>query len=88
MSLWSSLEWAVYNLTAGRGERLADVIDAIRSELPNLEVKFGGTEPAARGPTGFDQTRTAHSLGFRPETVFRTGVRRTIDALRLMQDAV
>lgn len=83
-----TLEWAVYNLTAGRGERLAGVVDAIRSELPDLEVEFGGTEPATRGPIGFDQTRTAHSLGFRPETDFRTGVRRTLDALRLKLDAV
>jgi nucleoside-diphosphate-sugar epimerase len=72
----------VCNVTAGKGQRLADVIAAIRAVLPDLQVEFSGGEPTLARPTGFDQTRTAEAIGFRPQVGFGTGIARTIEALR------
>ncbi|WP_206454753.1 NAD-dependent epimerase/dehydratase family protein [Aurantimonas marina] len=77
-----SVGWPVCNVTTGRGKPLADVVAAIRTVLPNLQVEFSGTEPTVVRPSGFDQTRTAQSLGFRPEIDFETGIGRIIEALR------
>lgn len=80
-------EWAICNVTAGKGSTLARTVDAARAILPDLQVEFAEGEPATSGPAGFDGTRAATSLGYRPETDFDTGIRRTVEALRLSSKA-
>lgn len=82
-----SPEWPVYNITTGMGGTLAGTIDAIRAVLPDLQVAFGEADAETRGPIGFDTARAASALGYRPQTDFATGIRRTVEALRLSADA-
>ena len=82
-----SPEWPVYNITTGMGGTLAGTIDAIRAVLPDLQVAFGEADAETRGPRGFDTARAASALGYRPQTDFATGIRRTVEALRLSADA-
>ena len=81
-----SLGFPIYNVTAGNGGTLESTVDTIRAVLPDLHVKFSGREPEA-GPSGFDGTRSAISLLYRPKIDLITGIRMTIDALALTKNA-
>ena len=76
------LGWAVYNITAGDGATLARTVHTVRAVLPDLQVEFAEGEPTTGGPAEFDGTRAAACLGYRPQTDFDTGIRRTVKALR------
>lgn len=75
----------VFNITAGAGRPLAEILNDVQSVAPQARYKLDAVDDPTRGPTGYSQERAERLLGFRAGTDFRTGLARYIAALR--QDA-
>jgi nucleoside-diphosphate-sugar epimerase len=71
-----------YNITAGAGQTLEQVISQLRAFAPETRVSFTGQGPHATGPTSFDLTLATRDLGYRPRIPLAEGLRRYRDALR------
>lgn len=68
-------EPCVFNVTAGRGRRLRDVVEAARTATGAGDMSFSG-EPDAAGPAGFEIRRAETALGFRATVTLEDGMRR------------
>ena len=71
-----------YNITAGAGVPLGQVVEALRALLPPLRVTFSGDEPHIPASSSFDLTAAAHDLGYQPQVSLPEGLRRYIKATR------
>jgi nucleoside-diphosphate-sugar epimerase len=71
-----------YNITAGAGQTLEQVVSRLRAFAPETRVSFTGHGPQGPGPTGFDLTHATRDLGYRPRIPLAEGLRRYRDALR------
>jgi nucleoside-diphosphate-sugar epimerase len=72
----------IFNITAGAGVALAQVLDDVRTVAPQARIDFQAAHSPERGPDSFDQVLAETRLGFRARTPFRTGLERTLSALR------
>ncbi|MGH6882575.1 NAD-dependent epimerase/dehydratase family protein [Hypericibacter sp.] len=71
-----------YNITAGDGQTLEQVVSRLRAFAPETRVSFTGHGVHATGPAGFDLTQAARDLGYRPRVPLAEGLRRYREALR------
>lgn len=71
-----------YNITAGDGQTLEQVVSRLRAFAPETRVSFTGHDAHTTGPTGFDLAQAARDLGYRPRVPLAEGLRRYRDALR------
>jgi nucleoside-diphosphate-sugar epimerase len=71
-----------YNISAGDGLPLGEVVKTLVSHLPRLRISFresSGTPE--RGPTGFELTNAARDLRYRPRVSLSQGLRHYVEAL-------
>jgi nucleoside-diphosphate-sugar epimerase len=70
----------VFNITAGSGTPLAEMLDQVRAVAPGSKIDFH-PRPPTRGPQGFSQDRAMQVLGFRAETTFKAGLAQYLASL-------
>lgn len=70
-----------YNISAGDGQPLGEVVATLCGQLPRLRVGFHESRPAAPGPTSYDFTNAARDLYYRPQVSLSQGLRAYVDAL-------
>jgi nucleoside-diphosphate-sugar epimerase len=70
-----------YNISAGDGVPLGEVVKTLGSHLPRLRTSFRESGTPERGPTGFDLTNTARDLHYRPQVSLSQGLRNYVEAL-------
>lgn len=63
----------IYNVTAGVGLPLGDVVEALKAASPAFRADFVGTASGS-GPAGFDGRRAERDIGFIPEIDLREGL--------------
>jgi nucleoside-diphosphate-sugar epimerase len=71
-----------YNISAGNGLPLGEVVETLGSHLPRLRVSFRESKTAESRPTGFDLTNAARDLHYRPQVLLSQGLRNYVEALR------
>ncbi|MDQ7250337.1 NAD-dependent epimerase/dehydratase family protein [Dongia sedimenti] len=72
----------VFNITAGAGTPLSEILDQVRAVAPGVRIDFHTLSAAGSGPSGFSQDRAEAVLGYRAVTAFETGLVRTLATLR------
>jgi nucleoside-diphosphate-sugar epimerase len=72
----------VYNVTAGSGQTMGEVVAAARRGLADLDVAYVRDQPSGGGPDGFSGRRAGAALGYRPSIDLETGLRRTVEFIR------
>ena len=70
-----------YNISAGDGLPLGEVVKTLVSHLPRLRVSVRATRTPERGPTGFELTNAARDLHYRPQVSLSQGLRNYVEAL-------
>jgi nucleoside-diphosphate-sugar epimerase len=70
-----------YNISAGDGLPLGEVVKTLVSHLPRLRVSFRESRTPERGPTGFELTNAARDLHYRPQISLSQGLRNYVEAL-------
>ena len=70
-----------YNISAGDGPPLGEVVKTLVSHLPRLRVNFRESRPPGRVPTGFELTNAARDLLYRPQVSLSQGLRNYVEAL-------
>jgi UDP-glucose 4-epimerase len=71
-----------YNISAGDGLPLGEVIETLGSHLPRLRVSFRESRTPESGPAGYELTNAARDLGYRPQASLSQGLRNYVEALR------
>lgn len=71
----------IYNVTAGDGIMLKQVVDAVEKILPQCQVAFFRADKGSSGPSGFDTARAFVDLGFKAEVALTEGIARYVEAL-------
>jgi nucleoside-diphosphate-sugar epimerase len=75
-------EERVFNISAGAGTPLSEILDQVRAVAPGVRIDFHTLSAAQSGPNGFSQDRAEAVLGYRAAIAFETGLARTLAALR------
>jgi nucleoside-diphosphate-sugar epimerase len=70
-----------YNISAGDGLPLGEVVKTLVSHLPRLRVSFRESRTPERGPTSFELTNAARDLRYRPQVSLSQGLRNYVEAL-------
>jgi nucleoside-diphosphate-sugar epimerase len=70
-----------YNISAGDGLPLGEVVETLVSLLPRLRVGFRESRIPEPGPTGFELTNAARDLSYRPQISLSQGLRNYVEAL-------
>jgi nucleoside-diphosphate-sugar epimerase len=70
-----------YNVSAGDGLPLGEVVKTLVSHLPRLHVSFRESKTPELGPTGFELTNVARDLHYRPQVSLTQGLRNYVGAL-------
>ena len=70
-----------YNISAGDGLPLGEVVKTLVSHLPRLRVAFRESRTPELGPTGFELTNAAGDLHYRPQVSLSQGLRNYVEAL-------
>ncbi len=70
-----------YNISAGDGLPLGEVVKTLVSHLPRLRVSFRESRTPELGPTGFELTNAARDLHYRPQVSLSQGLRNYVEAL-------
>ena len=70
-----------YNISAGDGLPLGEVVETLGSHLPRLRVSFRDSKTPERGPAGFELTIAARDLRYRPQVSLSQGLRHYVEAL-------
>ena len=78
----STLERLVYNISAGRGLPMEQVVASLHSLAPESRITVAGENDADIGPAGFALDNAERDLGYRPQISLGEGLRRYRDALR------
>jgi nucleoside-diphosphate-sugar epimerase len=63
----------IFNITAGKGTALAEMLDQVRDVAPGSAIDFHARKPTA-GPSGFTEDLAARVLRFRAKIAFKTGL--------------
>jgi nucleoside-diphosphate-sugar epimerase len=71
-----------YNISAGDGLPLGEVIETLGSHLPRLRVSFRESRTPESGPAGYELTNAARDLDYRPQASLSQGLRNYVEALR------
>jgi nucleoside-diphosphate-sugar epimerase len=78
----AELPCRAYNISAGDGLPLGEVVETLGSHLPRLRVSFRESRTLESGPTGFELTNAARDLDYRPQVSLSQGLRNYVEALR------
>jgi UDP-glucuronate 4-epimerase len=78
----STLPRPVYNISAGPGLPMEQLVATLRRLAPETRVTFSGPSSADIGPAGFALENTERDLGYRPQISLGEGLRRYREALR------
>ena len=70
-----------YNISAGDGLPLGEVVKTLGSHLPRLRVNFRESRTSELGPRGFDLANAARDLHYRPQVLLLQGLRYYVEAL-------
>jgi len=70
-----------YNISAGDGLLLGEVVKTLVSHLPGLRASFCESGTPELGPTGFDLTNAARDLHYRPQVSLSQGLQKYVEAL-------
>ncbi len=81
-SVSSRMPRLVYNISAGRGLPMEQLVATLRQLAPATAVTFAGPNNADIGPAGFALDNAEQDLGYRPQISLGEGLRRYRDALR------
>jgi nucleoside-diphosphate-sugar epimerase len=77
-----ALPLLVYNISAGRGLPMEQLVAILRRLAPETRVTFTGPSSADIGPAGFALEKAERDLGYRPQISLAEGLRRYREALR------
>jgi len=69
-----------YNISAGDGLPLGEVVKTLVSHLPRLRVSFREGRTPEPGPTGFELTNAARDLHYRPQVSLSQCLRNYVEA--------
>ena len=72
----------IFNIAAGPGLKLSDVLDQVRAVAPGAQIDFQAHATPSPGPAGFSPDLAAAALGFRARTSFKDGLTRYLAHLR------
>jgi nucleoside-diphosphate-sugar epimerase len=72
----------VFNITAGGGVPLPEMLDQVREVAPGIRIDFHRQPAAASGPSDFSQNRAEAVLGYRARTSFKAGLAKYLASLR------
>jgi nucleoside-diphosphate-sugar epimerase len=78
----SDLPRLIYNISAGRGLPMEQLVASLRHLAPATAVTLTGPNNADSGPAGFALENAERDLGYRPRFSLGEGLRRYRDALR------
>ena len=70
-----------YNISAGDGLPLEEVVATLNTHLPRLRVSFRDGKTSAPGPAGFALTNAGRDLHYRPQVSLSQGLRHYVEAL-------
>jgi nucleoside-diphosphate-sugar epimerase len=71
-----------YNISAGDGLPLGEVIETLGSHLPRLRVSFRESRTPESGPAGYELTNAARDLDYHPQASLSQGLRNYVETLR------
>ncbi len=78
----SGLPRRAYNISAGDGLPLGQVVAMLGNYLPRLRVRLRKSIIPESGSTGYELTNAARDLRYRPQVSFSQGLRNYVEALR------
>ena len=81
-----SLPRLIYNISAGNGVPMSEVVAIVRGLAPGVQVSFSNHSCTAAGPGGFSQTNARQDLGYAPRIALAEGLRGYHEALRARHD--
>lgn len=82
----ASLRRLIYNISAGNGIPMSEVVAIVRGLAPGLEVSFSSRSSSTAGPEGFLLTNARRDLGYAPHIALAEGLRGYHEALRARHD--
>lgn len=84
----SALPRLIYNISAGDGVPMNEVVAIVRALAPELDVTFAATFSgrggSAPGPAGFSLVNAGEDLGYAPRIGLAEGLRRYREALKML----
>jgi UDP-glucuronate 4-epimerase len=72
----------VYNISAGRGLPMEQLVAILRRLAPETRMTFTGPNSTDIGPAGFALGNADRDLGYRPQMSLGEGLKRYREALR------
>lgn len=76
----------VYNLASGHSNTIAELVQAIAAEYPEVRIEWDTTKPLGQRNRSYDVSRL-RALGFSPQFDLRSGIRRTVAWYRAHRDS-
>jgi nucleoside-diphosphate-sugar epimerase len=75
----------IYNISAGDGVPMSEVVAIVRALAPDLEVTFTNRSSSDAGQSGFSLVNARNDLGYHPRIALAEGLRRFREALRTIE---